>query len=119
MRLATGPAAKVPPNRGEDTTEEGVAQEGDGGGSTDTEGVEAAAVTSGSVALSREDVFVTTKIHPRDFGAERMGNMVDTSKDNLQVSARSPLCCPGVVILVLLLCHSCSVMCMAVIAHVR
>lgn len=100
VRLATGLAEKIPTNRGgEDDAQGGVAQEGDGSGSTDGEETAAAALKSASVALSREEVFVTTKIHPRDFGAERMGTMVDASNRNLQVSASSPLCYPGVICL--------------------
>lgn len=48
--------------------------------------------SGGGGALSREHLFVTTKIHPRDFAAERMSAMVETSNRNLQVGDRRPPC---------------------------
>lgn len=51
-------------------------------------GSSASAVASSSLpAKSRGDVFVTTKIHPRDFGADRLRAIVETSRHNLNVSA--------------------------------
>lgn len=96
VRQATSAETKLPPSRGGATSgandaEEGAVQEGDGGGSANR--AEGMAPTSGGMALSREDVFVTTKIHPRDFGAERLGTMVDTSNSNLQVSAKIASLC--------------------------
>ena len=43
------------------------------------------AMVSSPLAVPREDVFVTTKIHPRDFGLERIRAMLETSDGNLQV----------------------------------
>lgn len=39
-------------------------------------------------ALSREDISVTTKIHPRDFSPERLRAVVETSRRNLHVRVR-------------------------------
>lgn len=36
--------------------------------------------------LSREDLFVTTKIHPRDFAPDRLRELFDISRSNLNVS---------------------------------
>lgn len=63
--------------------EVGVAGVGAGVGGVGV-GAGAGGVTSG-LAVPREDVFVTTKIHPRDFGAERLRAMVEASDGNLQV----------------------------------
>ncbi|CAM9556010.1 unnamed protein product [Ectocarpus sp. 12 AP-2014] len=55
--------------------------------------------TSGATLLPREHVFVTTKIHPRDYGAERLGIMVEASSSNLQgvdlLLLHAPFCWPG------------------------
>ncbi|CAM9482733.1 unnamed protein product, partial [Hapterophycus canaliculatus] len=52
-----------------------------------------------AAALPRESVFVTTKVHPRDFAAERMRAMVETSSSNLHgvdlLLLHSPFCWPG------------------------
>lgn len=94
VRRATSAAEKLPPSREgatseEDHAKEVAALEGDGGGIANRAGgIQAARLTSGVAALSREDVFVTTKIHPRDFGIERMTTVVNASNGNLQVSAK-------------------------------
>ena len=58
------------------------------------EGLEAARPESGAAAatLFRENVFVTTKIHPRDYSTERIGAVVAASKANLQVRASLVVC---------------------------
>lgn len=75
----------------------------DGGGTSSAggaEGVEPGPPGSGAATatttLSRERVFVTTKIHPRDFGAERIGAAVATSNTNLHVRGRTFLWPPPV-----------------------
>ncbi|CAM9544671.1 unnamed protein product [Ascophyllum nodosum] len=70
--------------------------EGEGGDAVAAEG--RVWLPSG-VPLSRGDVFVTTKIHPRDFSPERMGSMMESSVQNLEgvdlVLLHSPHCWPG------------------------
>ncbi|CAM9785058.1 unnamed protein product [Pylaiella littoralis] len=105
VRRATSAAEKLPPSREgatseEDHAKEAAALEGDGGGIADRAGgIQAARLTSGVATLSREDVFVTTKIHPRDFGIERMTTVVNASNGNLQgidlLLLHSPFCWPG------------------------
>ncbi|CAM9524849.1 unnamed protein product [Ectocarpus fasciculatus] len=60
---------------------------------------ESTSAMSGAALLSREHVFVTTKIHPRDFSAERLGATVETSSSNLQgvdlLLLHAPFCWPG------------------------
>eukprot|EP00752_Nemacystus_decipiens_P003477 g3212.t1 len=63
------------------------------------EGVGGARQESGPAAtLSRQHVFVTTKIHPRDYGAERIGAVVAASSTNLRgidlLLLHSPFCWP-------------------------
>lgn len=67
--------------------QEAVQRGGGRGRAGGAEGVEAGRSESGAATLSREHVFVTTKIHPRDFSAERIGATVEASKTNLQVRA--------------------------------
>ncbi|CAN0018619.1 unnamed protein product [Scytosiphon promiscuus] len=72
---------------------ESVGQGSDGGDGGTTH------ATPEAGALPREGVFVTTKIHPRDFGAERLRAMVDISRSNLHgvdlLLLHSPFCWPG------------------------
>lgn len=55
------------------------------GGSVQSEEKEDAETDVEAALLSRREVFVTTKLHPRDFDAERSSIMVESSKRNLQV----------------------------------
>lgn len=58
--------------------------EGDGDVNGDS-GCAAALSGSSTPYVSRDDIFVTTKIHPRDFAADRLREMVQASRETLNV----------------------------------
>lgn len=61
---------------------EPTGKHGEAGHATDEEIL---STTTPMSSVPRHDVFVTTKIHPRDFGSDRLRDMVKTSVESLKV----------------------------------